>query len=61
MENKIIILAAVIIAVGIFLSGGIYRFHTVQAGVVHRYNNFTGRVDLCVQNRGCNEFGNEED
>lgn len=60
-NERTIIICALIIALSIVAHGGFYSFHTVQAGVVHKQNKFTGSIELCVQNRGCREFGSASD
>jgi|AntDeeMinimDraft_5_1070356.scaffolds.fasta_scaffold03302_3 hypothetical protein len=60
-NEKTIIICALIIALSIVAHGGFYSFHTVQGGVVHKQNKFTGLIELCVQNRGCREFGSASD
>lgn len=59
--QKTIILCSVIITLAILFNGGFYKFETVQAGLVHKYNIFTGTIELCVQGRGCNEFKREDE
>ncbi len=58
--ERAILVAAIILASAILLNGGIYKYETVQVGVVHKYNVFTGSVELCIQKRGCNNFEDSE-
>lgn len=46
--GKSIILAAIIVAIGLLLSNGIYEFDTPKLGSVHRYNKLTGSVELSL-------------
>ena len=54
-----IIIAASIIGVSIVVSSGFYEFSSPQYGIAHRYNKFTGRVDMCVFKQGCNTISQE--
>jgi hypothetical protein len=56
INGKLILACCLIIALAILLSDGFYKFETIQGGVVHKYNVFTGSVELCLQNSGCRDF-----
>ena len=53
--NITIICMALIISVYMF-SGGIYRYDTIQLGVIHRINIITGNVSVCIMEEGCKDF-----
>lgn len=53
---KSIIIAAIIIAVSISITSGIYEFSSVQLDIVQRYNKFTGDVAICVVGHECKSF-----
>jgi len=55
-KNRSIIISAIIIALGILFSNGIYKYDTPRMGVVQRYNIFTGTIELCVKGRECKLF-----
>jgi hypothetical protein len=60
-KNKSIIVSALIIGLGILFSNGIYRYHSVDAIIVQRYNIFTGSIDLCMKGRGCIELDTKKE
>ena len=57
---KAIIISSVIIGVFIFLSNGIYTFHSPRTGVIHKMNKVTGSAYLCVLSDDCQSFKKEK-
>ena len=51
-----IIIAAFIIGLFIFISNGIYSFHSPTRGVVYKGNKITGSVSICLWSSGCELF-----
>ena len=51
-----ITIAAILVAVSILFSGGIYEFSSINLASAHRYNKFTGSTDLCAVRKGCKSF-----
>ena len=47
INNGLVLICSHIIGGSIFLSGGIYSIDTIQVGVIHKLNKFTGHVELC--------------
>lgn len=56
MKSLIFIASAIIISIGIALSGGIYSYDSKVAGTANRYNKFTGQVYLCINGKGCHPY-----
>jgi len=53
---KAIIIAAILIAVSILVTQGIYEFSSVRWDTVQRYNKLTGNAELCLFGSGCGSF-----
>lgn len=47
------LLVAVIISLGIAFNNGIYEFSSPNHLIVHKYNKFTGNVEVCTPKKGC--------
>lgn len=59
-KNRSIIISAIIIALGILFSNGVYKYDTPKMGVVQRYNIFTGTIELCIKGQECKLFFDAE-
>lgn len=62
-HQSILIICSLIIGLCIALSNGIFVYEKVNAGVVHKYNKFTGTMVLChIGSNGklgkCQKIGN---
>ena len=51
-----ILLSIIILVSAFLLSGGVYRFESIEPLVAHRLNIITGKISLCVMHEGCREF-----
>jgi hypothetical protein len=52
-NRRILLLVAVIISLGVAFSNGIYEFSSPNHLIVHKYNKFTGTVEVCTPQKGC--------
>jgi len=59
-HQSTLIICSLIIGLCIILSNGIFVYEKVNAGMVHKYNKFTGTMSLChTGNLGkCQKIGN---
>lgn len=53
--NITIVCIALVLSIYL-LSGGLYRYETVQLGIIHRMNIITGDISVCVMEEGCKDF-----
>lgn len=53
---QFIILSIALIVSAFIFNGGLYKFETIQTGVVHKINILTGHIELCIFNNGCTSF-----
>lgn len=49
----LIITTSVTILAAVVLITGVYNMQSPEAGIVHRMNRFTGAVDICIDQSGC--------
>ena len=55
-KEAALIISSIILGLAVILHGGIYDFYTEDAGVVHKYNKITGKVELCLLRHKCKDF-----
>jgi len=60
IQNKIILISAILLALGIMFSNGFYKFNSNRIGIIQRTNIFTGSIDLCIIGKGCTNFEDQQ-
>jgi len=51
--RRILLIIAVIVSFGIAFNNGVYEFSAQSNFVVHKYNKFTGDIEVCLPKKGC--------